>query len=251
MMDVIYVCGFGRSGSTTLGRVLAIDHEGLALGELASFARSVDTAGARCSCGDLYEGCDYWGSVDETMRRLSADDSALTLRPMGWIEGWGGLLLPKSILRKLVRTRAYAANYPAVSFADGMRALREAAGCAVIDTSKTARRTGNRPRLIEAAGLEVALYLAWRPFGPVLQSYRSARRRRDAGSGLVRSVISVAVGRTGANLAARWSSVSMGTSLHKVSLTETLNRTAEIHDQPNVDHLISGNRIRHRRLGIE
>lgn len=60
---IIYIAGYGRSGSTLLERVLASHDRVSGLGELASFLDLLDSEASFCSCGELLHECEFWSEV--------------------------------------------------------------------------------------------------------------------------------------------------------------------------------------------
>lgn len=62
MIDLLYIAGAGRSGSTLLERILGQVDGFVAVGELRHLWRDNPTA-ARCGCGRLINQCDFWRDV--------------------------------------------------------------------------------------------------------------------------------------------------------------------------------------------
>jgi hypothetical protein len=60
---VLYIAGFGRSGSTLLERLLGGIPGWTHVGELVDLARSVTVKNERCGCGRLFEECPVWSDV--------------------------------------------------------------------------------------------------------------------------------------------------------------------------------------------
>lgn len=60
---VIYIAGYGRSGSTLLERVLGSHEKIFGVGELASFLDLLDSETPFCSCGELLQKCKFWSEV--------------------------------------------------------------------------------------------------------------------------------------------------------------------------------------------
>ena len=242
-MKVIYVCGYGRSGSTTLGRVLAQHHTGVVTGEVTHIASGAFLHEAQCSCGEQFPSCAYWNDVD---RRLNSSTRrrAVSLR-WRWLEGGFGLLLPLVALRRLVARFAFSERYPGVNFEEGCRAMADVAGGTFIDISKTTRLTSNRPRLLAAAGFDVDLYVAWRPANDVIASHRAAQVRRGRTGAWWRSASHVYIGRTIALVGATLCGRSLKVELKRVTLDETV-RLAKVTSsrQERTNHMIAGNRSR-------
>lgn len=64
MIDILYIAGAGRSGSTLLERLLGQLPECVAVGEARHLWRE-DPATARCGCGRVLTACDHWQAVME------------------------------------------------------------------------------------------------------------------------------------------------------------------------------------------
>ncbi|MGI8523657.1 MAG: sulfotransferase [Nocardioides sp.] len=62
---VVYLGGFGRSGSTLVERVLAAAPGWVNVGELVDLARSVARCDELCGCGLLFSQCPTWTQVGE------------------------------------------------------------------------------------------------------------------------------------------------------------------------------------------
>lgn len=62
---VVYLGGFGRSGSTLLERVLGAIPGWVNLGELVDLPRSVYPDRERCGCGEPFTDCPFWAAVGE------------------------------------------------------------------------------------------------------------------------------------------------------------------------------------------
>lgn len=249
-MKVLYVSGYGRSGSTLLGRLLSLQHTAVAVGEVTHVASAGFLDRARCSCGHPYPGCDYWSGVHQRLTALN-DAGGTTPRlshtTRRLLEGLPGLLVPAPVLRRLAHRCAFSERYPAVSFAQGALSLAEGAGTPIVDISKTTRTTANRPRLLRACGAEMDLYLAWRPVHEVVASHRSAQLRRGRPGPVWKSAVAVVVGRTLAVLSARWCALSVGSGLSRVALSDISGATmpAPSTGPESLDHAIAGNRARH------
>jgi len=63
--QVVYIAGFGRSGSTLLERLLGELPGWTHIGELVDLARSVAVKQERCGCGKHFTDCPVWSAVGE------------------------------------------------------------------------------------------------------------------------------------------------------------------------------------------
>lgn len=64
-VTVVYLGGFGRSGSTLVERVLGAVEGWVNVGELVDLARSVAPADELCGCGARFSQCPMWAQVGE------------------------------------------------------------------------------------------------------------------------------------------------------------------------------------------
>jgi len=64
-VTVVYLGGFGRSGSTLVERVLGSADGWVNVGELVDLARSVAPADELCGCGERFSVCPVWTQVGE------------------------------------------------------------------------------------------------------------------------------------------------------------------------------------------
>ena len=62
---VVYLGGFGRSGSTLVERMLAVAPGWVNVGELVDLARSVAPSDELCGCGRPFSRCPMWADVGE------------------------------------------------------------------------------------------------------------------------------------------------------------------------------------------
>lgn len=73
MLKLIYVTGYGRSGSTILDILLG-QHEGVfGMGELSTLCRHVWERNEYCACGARIHECAFWGSVVSDWLASDAD----------------------------------------------------------------------------------------------------------------------------------------------------------------------------------
>lgn len=93
MAKVLYVAGYGRSGSTVLDVVLGSHTEITGLGELSLIRDELTAEGRRCACGELYGDCQLWGPMArgieddpdvESIRRVEKRSRVLRLL-LGWL----------------------------------------------------------------------------------------------------------------------------------------------------------------------
>jgi Glycosyl transferase family 2/Sulfotransferase family len=83
---VVYLGGFGRSGSTLLERILGGIPGWVNVGELVDLPRSVYVHQERCGCGKPFLDCPFWSAVGERAygSASSGDPRDSGTRPIGW-----------------------------------------------------------------------------------------------------------------------------------------------------------------------
>jgi hypothetical protein len=141
---VIYVTGYGRSGSTLLDILLGHGAGIVSVGELDWLHR--DWSESVCSCGSTYEECPFWSPVGARIRdsvgALGPDELDRNLRRVESI-----LSLPALLTRTLPPrwTKAFRAQVRAQ-----LDAIAEVgSGDAVLDSSKSAREAAGRALALE------------------------------------------------------------------------------------------------------
>lgn len=73
-MEIVYVSGFGRSGSTLIENLLQKNYDAIGLGELYFIWDRGFLKNEKCTCGTPFRDCSYWtdvlknafGTIDET-----------------------------------------------------------------------------------------------------------------------------------------------------------------------------------------
>lgn len=60
---VIYIAGYGRSGSTLLERILNCNKKLFALGEIANLLSLINDRDSLCSCGRYIYQCEFWSNI--------------------------------------------------------------------------------------------------------------------------------------------------------------------------------------------
>lgn len=241
-MRVEYVCGYGRSGSTTLGRLLAQKHGAVALGEVAHASPVVATGkAALCSCGLSLWDCPFWG---EALRRMphALGPRAEKLRSL--VEGPVGLILPLVLLRRAAPYIGFTKLACSTPLATAMQVLVEVGGGALVDTSKTSYRTASRPLVLAAAGAEVGLHMPLRPWREVRDSYMAAHRRRGSPVRVGWASVRVLVGLGFSRISAQIVSWRLRTPLTRHPLGEIAREASGARDDAASNHMVAGNRLR-------
>lgn len=153
---VVYIGGYSRSGSTLLDLILSRALGAFGGGELCRLP--ADWSVRRCSCGQRYPDCAFWGGLT----LVAEDDRRRAARR---VEGGR---LARGLRRAGRRDREL--HRDTIRRVFGHAAAMS--GCdVVIDSSKTARAAVGRARALAGAGLDVRyVHLVRSPYG-VADSY--------------------------------------------------------------------------------
>ena len=113
MAKLVYIGGYGRSGSTLLEYLLAAHPEVVACGEVARHLRSFGRR-KTCTCGEPMQRCPVWGEFQHKSGKLEGlDHTRLSLALLEHVEGryqvmvdssktaWGSALMPFRLSRRL------------------------------------------------------------------------------------------------------------------------------------------------------
>jgi hypothetical protein len=175
---IVYVAGYGRSGSTLMDMMLGAHPDAFGMGELARIF-DYTLAGERCSCGEAYRACTVWGPVLERVLAgvpgLTLEEAAAVTRRIDARSSLiGGRLNPAG---------AGAARYAAV-WRTLLAAVAERTGRSVlVDSSKSDRGNGVRAlALARVCGLDVRMVHQVRDPRAVMWSLlRGSNRKLEAG----------------------------------------------------------------------
>lgn len=176
-MKVLYLGGWGRSGSTLLGALLGEIDGWLAAGELFCLFEP----GASCGCGQLAEECEFWRRVvDRAEREVGPIDGAQL------IERQKRRVSPKRVPSILWGgAGADVGRLSAVTWALYRAAAAESDADVVVDTSK-------HPGQAAMLSASPELYLLHLVRDPRATGYSWSRRQRE---GLRGQAVSAATGR--------------------------------------------------------
>jgi len=186
---LVYIAGYGRSGSTLLEQMLARALGALALGEASRYFRVARDPEARCSCGETLSACPVWRSVSLA---LGPDGTAVGAAELDALER-----LRRSVEASRLRGGAAARDVTGPAerrYAHVMRTVFSTAAAAaatpggapfrfLVDSSKTAFGTVRRPQALAGpAGLDVrVLHLVRDSRGVVASMRRGLNRRMERG----------------------------------------------------------------------
>jgi hypothetical protein len=130
-LRVLYVAGYGRSGSTLLSTVLGGHPDLVSAGELSFLPEDWSVSGRVCSCGEPYPECPHWralpsqvADIAEWARQTRTIEKAIRVRPAS-----------------REHRQAYARDWrAALAWSPG-----GTEGATIVDSSKTAWATLRRP----------------------------------------------------------------------------------------------------------
>lgn len=237
---ILYVAGYGRSGSTLLGDLWAQECNVQHLGELSNIGSHKFWDRARCSCAATP--CKFWDAIRSKV-------NALPTVPL-WnrtkcLAGLPGLLVPGFALKHLVHRIPAGTAFPGHSLPQLTQVIAEECGGTFVDSSKTTFGSANRPRVFKCAGLDVEVRTAVAPYRRVLNSYKAALGRRNEKPNLT-TPLKVAISRMMALFAAAHQAFSLGQPSKTYQLdaliTELNREDRESSSTPQ--HTIAGNRHR-------
>lgn len=77
LKKIIYIAGYGRSGSTLLARILGCHEDIFTVGELINFLNLIDNDNSICSCGREIQRCSFWSTIIQTTKKHYKNTSAL------------------------------------------------------------------------------------------------------------------------------------------------------------------------------
>jgi len=75
--SIIYIAGYGRSGSTLLERILNSHEEVFGAGEIINFSSIIRSQESFCSCGQSIEKCKVWSKLIKSYRQMPNNLSEL------------------------------------------------------------------------------------------------------------------------------------------------------------------------------
>lgn len=134
MRKVIYIAGYGRSGSTIMDIILSNHEEVIGLGEVSLLAEDYMRAGRTCSCNEPYFACPFWKDVANLVNLANLSRTIKQVESVQFLP-----LLLLNVLDK--KTRQEYVNYHKQLF----KHVRERSGKPiVVDSSKSARQIVGR-----------------------------------------------------------------------------------------------------------
>lgn len=267
---LVYIAGYGRSGSTLLEILIGNLHNVQNVGELANIFEYWHDANQKCSCGQAMTSCDFWNSVCEAyLTELGSIDETYLRRDMQRaVEERRSFYSSFFRLNKQKLHSQYIQQQRALFKAIASQSKKEI----VVDSSKTARLTAWRPyALCRIAGFEVnVIHLIRDIRGVIYSMMKGSNTKMENGEvnfSLRFAMIRALYGWTMANLVMNYqSSLLPSGSVIRVHYEDVIknpkNELIRIGDFLGVDptniinklekkeilsggHCFSGNRLRH------
>jgi hypothetical protein len=175
--QIIYIAGYGRSGSTLLERLLQCEPNFHPCGEMSNFFKVYGANQSLCSCGQSLEQCEYWGNVAKDFLRKGFSlqgfsECARAQKKREALPTHGGSFFP-------IRYQQRYAQFMK-PFLDSVVSNLPPDSNVLIDSSKTAYSTFRRPLALSQLGLEyrVRVIHLVRDFRGVAQSIRKGLNRK-------------------------------------------------------------------------
>ncbi len=181
---IVYVVGYGRSGSTLVDTILN-NHEAIfGAGELSFLFRQV-AENSNCSCGKRYQDCNFWsqvlGKVYTAFPDMNANDAAYLTRST----------------EKLHFPFRHPVSYEKLWQITLQSIIEVSDKRIIVDSSKTSRETFNRVLLLmQSSSFNIKIiHLVRDPRAVMWSINRGSNRRLEAGSpakifgGVVRGLI--------------------------------------------------------------
>lgn len=173
--SVIYIAGYGRSGSTLLEILLSSHPRVVGLGEVSQGLDSLSRGPVTCGCGATSQDCPIWGPSFEEL----SDD----LR-----ESWPGVQKYETLansFRHLAPNSVPKEKYREihVELFEALRRNTEASDPIFVDSSKTSRSRLLRPLLLERwGGLDVSVvHLVRDPRGCMRSNLKGSNQHLEEG----------------------------------------------------------------------
>lgn len=139
---VVYIAGYGRSGSTLLDIVLGTHQDFVGVGEIAFIWDDFDNPNRTCACGRPYPKCEFWGDLSNEIDIQRAKVLARVVERRAIRKPGIKKSLQEEYGETMRRLLAYVRTKSGASF--------------VVDSSKTAACTAHRPiALSQFAGTKV------------------------------------------------------------------------------------------------
>ena len=167
---ILYIAGYGRSGSTLLERTLSLHPSFHGRGEIANLLLYFRDPDYRCACGKFLRDCSVWAPVVAVCDRW--DEPGL-LKGQKEAENWGWR--SRSTSQSVARYEMFLSEVMEALLPVGEDEW-------IIDSSKTSRRMANRPQVLKDLGFRVeVLHLVRDPRACTASYLRGCNLRLEAG----------------------------------------------------------------------
>jgi len=160
---IIYIAGYGRSGSTLLDVILGNHPNVLSTGELTSVAQD-SVLNNNCSCGVSINACELYGDLIHNKNEIAQNMESIIRH----FESRGDYL-------RTTQSQVSQDNfYQYRSFHEQLfNDLSDSSGCQyIVDSSKTVGSTANRVRWLKFIGFDVKVIHIYKNLGKIWQSVR-------------------------------------------------------------------------------
>lgn len=178
MAGVLYIAGYGRSGSTVLDIVLGNHPAVFGAGELTNFFEEW-LRGGMCSCGNLYPECVFWQEVMEHLRSVIPE-----MTPSLAAQVTRRLESAVSLKRSLTGSNASDRQFYGQLWRAMMSAMARVSGKNIIvDSSKSTRASSRRALcLTRLCGLDLrAIHLVRDPRATMWSFLRGSNVKLERG----------------------------------------------------------------------
>jgi hypothetical protein len=168
---LIYIAGYGQSGSTILEGFLSIYTGSFSMGELSNFFSEIENPSAVCGCGERVINCPFWQNVYSNFRQVIHWPLKECNRIQRHVENF---LAPLSASKQDYERYEKLTS----SLFQAIKAQTETSGKPLIDSSKTAYLCANRPvNLIKFSRINSKVIHLVRDLRAVLWSMHRGRNR--------------------------------------------------------------------------
>lgn len=280
--SIIYIAGYGRSGSTLLDRILSQHRDVLGSGEICNALTALQAPDQLCSCGAPIGKCSVWQTISERVLAWMNEVGLSSTHELGMIQR--KMECRKSLVRLLISGKLPALStneqnlyneYQGLLFSTFSRCQKGQKY--VVDSSKTAAHTAARPAVLSlSSGLPVyVIHLVRDPRSVLRSRLKGGNRELEKGLATNGRLIGfrTILGWIQANLSAAAISLLIGRErVCRVRYEDLIEKPHETVERictflgvksesitgaldreflPEVSHMASGNRMRLKPTRLE